>query len=536
MFKKLLSVILSLTLLVQLAAPVFAKNGNADKDHADYIIKYSEGSDYDSVKNEFRNKKIKQFKEHKKLKNKKYGVVTIDNSVATKDYLSSIWETDSVEYIVPDSQVSLFANDDSVISVDSSDIIASYCEFVEGLEYNPGSEIIIAVADTGIDFDVINNIYVNPLEKSNLKDDDNNSFANDINGWNFVEDNGETNIDATHGTVVANIINRCIPEAKILPLVVADGSVANVSDIIDAIHYADEAGAQIMNCSWGATTYNYALKDAMATSEMLFVCSTDNDTDNITYPAEFGLENVISVGSLDLDNKADVRFASTNIFATGPNNVNGVYNGNSYATAFITSAMAYLYNAADNAYSAPVIVNALRQTVYYSDDETRVFCFDKTYDLMLSYAHENQYIEYLNDITHAQDRAISNDVKAILINDFENLSDEDFSVIAETFHIYPNMRSKLSSLGCSLPKAVAICVLGNQLDISTEVALDNYIAVDNYNIYILKCHKIWYTVHRSFFASTNAGINSLGEWLLLLSCYRSKPDKYCSKRFWLFPY
>lgn len=492
MFKRILSIILSLALIVQLSVPVFAKEGNNGKGHSNYIIKYSEDADYDSVKNEFKNKKIKEFKEHKELKNKKYGVVTIDNSVATRDYLESVTETDAVEYIVPDSEVSLFegqaslfADNDTKMSVVDSDLIAAYYDFVNGLDYNTDTKIIIAVADTGIDFDVVTNVYTNSKEKDNRKDDDNNSFTNDIHGWNFIADSGETNIDATHGTVVANIINRCIPEATILPLVVADGttSTATVSDIIDAIHYADEAGAQIMNCSWGAATYNYALKDAMATSEMLFVCATDNNTANITYPAEFGLENVISVGSLDLDNKADVRFASTNISATGPNNVDGTYSGNSYATAFITSAMAYLYNAADNSYSAPVIANALRQTVYYSDDETRVFFFDKAYDSMLSYAYENQYIEYLNDITNSQNRAISNEVKAILINGFENLSDAEFSVISETFHIDPNARNKFSSLGCSLPKAVAICVLANQLDIATEVALDNYIAIDNYNIY-----------------------------------------------------
>lgn len=158
-------------------------------------------------------------------------------------------------------------------------------------------------------------------------------------------------------------------------------------------------------------------------------------------------------------------------------------NGNSYATAFITSAMAYLYNATDNSYSAPVFAEALRQTVYYSDDETRVFFFDKTYELMLSYVYENQYIEYLNDITSAQNRTISNELKAILVNGFENLSDDEFSTISEAFYIDGDMRSKLSSLKCSLPKAVAICALANQLNISTETALDHYLKVDNYNIY-----------------------------------------------------
>ncbi len=53
MFKRILSVILSLTLLVQFAMPVFAVKGNNGKGHSDYIKKYSDGSDYDSVKSEF---------------------------------------------------------------------------------------------------------------------------------------------------------------------------------------------------------------------------------------------------------------------------------------------------------------------------------------------------------------------------------------------------------------------------------------------------------------------------------------------------
>ncbi len=485
MLKKVLSIILSLAIVSQLVVPILAKDGELSESHSEYIIKYSEGADYESAKSEFKNKKIKQFKDHKKLKNQKFGVVTIEENFATKDYLSSITETDAVEYIVPNSQVALYSSDNIGISVTSSDLITSYLEFVGDLEYDLDSEILIAVADTGIDFDVINNIYVNSAEKKNFKDDDNNFFTNDINGWNFVDDNGKTNIDATHGTVVANIINRCVPEAKILPLVVADstGLSANVSDIIDAIHYADKMGAQIMNCSWGAPTYNYALKDAMAVSDMLFVCATDNNTANITYPAEFGLENVVSVGSLDLDNKADVRFSSTNIMATGPNNVDGFFSGNSYATAFITSAMAYLYNATDNSYSAPVIAEALRQTVYYSDNETREFQFDKLYKPMLSYAYENQYIEYLNDITSTRNRGISNEIKAILVNGFDSLTDAEFSVLSDTFDIDANMCGKLSSLNCSLPQAVAVCVLADQLDISTEKALDHYIEVDSYSVY-----------------------------------------------------
>lgn len=272
MFKKIVSIVLSIAIITQLTIPVCAKNAEKIKGDSEYIIKYSDGSDYASVKEEFKNKQIKQFKKHKKLKNDKYEVVTVDNTVSTEEYFSTITETDSVEYIVPNSAVSLFA-DETAISVSSEELLSSYLAFTETLEYKEDSPIIIAVADTGIDFDVIDNIYANTAEKDNFKDDDNNLFTNDIHGWNFIDNNGNTNADSTHGTVVANIINRCIPEAVILPLVVADETTgtASVSDIIDAIQYADEIGAQIMNCSWGSATYNYALKDAMAGSNMLFI-------------------------------------------------------------------------------------------------------------------------------------------------------------------------------------------------------------------------------------------------------------------------
>ncbi|HXH75434.1 MAG TPA: S8 family serine peptidase [Bacteriovoracaceae bacterium] len=51
----------------------------------------------------------------------------------------------------------------------------------------------VAVIDSGLDYKhemIVSNLWVNPLEVEDRRDNDNNGYQDDINGWNFAEQNG----------------------------------------------------------------------------------------------------------------------------------------------------------------------------------------------------------------------------------------------------------------------------------------------------------------------------------------------------------
>lgn len=63
--------------------------------------------------------------------------------------------------------------------------------YEELLKHRRGKTVVVAVVDSGIDInheDLKGNIWKNPNERLNGKDDDNNGYIDDIHGWNFLGD------------------------------------------------------------------------------------------------------------------------------------------------------------------------------------------------------------------------------------------------------------------------------------------------------------------------------------------------------------
>ncbi len=179
-------------------------------------------------------------------------------------------------------------------------------------------QVVVAVVDTGCDLnhpDLAANIWTNPGEiPDNGVDDDGNGYIDDVHGWDF-SDNDNIPQDATgHGTHVAGIIaaggdnSRGVAgvawQAGIMPLRFMNAlEIGTTADAIQAIYYALDQGARIINCSWGTTGYSAALKSVIDNANALFVCAAGNsgiDIDDAAfYPASFPSANIISVGASD---------------------------------------------------------------------------------------------------------------------------------------------------------------------------------------------------------------------------------------------
>jgi subtilisin family serine protease len=146
--------------------------------------------------------------------------------------------------------------------------------------------IVVAVLDSGIDIthpDLRNNIWINKGEATNNKnDDDDNGFMDDINGWNFVDNNNNPSpafkdgytSDILHGTIVAGIIGAegnngegiagIAWQTQLMPLkVLDDNGTGDSGDVLRAIDYAIANHADIINLSFVGEDYSQGLDEAI---------------------------------------------------------------------------------------------------------------------------------------------------------------------------------------------------------------------------------------------------------------------------------
>jgi subtilisin len=156
-----------------------------------------------------------------------------------------------------------------------SEPLSQYQTYLDKIVYNQsvknkstGSGVVVAVIDSGVWLshpDLKNNIWLNSLEiPQNKKDDDGNGYIDDYYGWNFVEGSSNMLAYASHGTEVASIIAAehndygiagIAPKAKIMSLTVCDEVGCSTDSIIDAIYYAVDNGANVINLSLGGDGY-----------------------------------------------------------------------------------------------------------------------------------------------------------------------------------------------------------------------------------------------------------------------------------------
>ena len=173
-------------------------------------------------------------------------------------------------------------------------------------------DITVAIIDSGVQLDhpdLTNNIWINSDEIfGNGVDDDGNGYVDDASGWNFPASSPYPFPDE-HGTHVAGIIgaegNNGIGVAgvswdvQLMPLDVFNGSKgASDADIVNAIYYAANNGADVINMSLGSTYYNANLSDFKRYEPYGYSLYYDA----LTYAVNQGITVVIAAGNDDLNN------------------------------------------------------------------------------------------------------------------------------------------------------------------------------------------------------------------------------------------
>jgi serine protease len=157
-----------------------------------------------------------------------------------------------------------------------------------------GSGVTVAVIDTGVS-------RVPDLEQTKF-----------VEGYDFVNDKADASDDHGHGTHVAGTIAQSTNnnygvagvayEAKIMPLkVLAAGGGGTVTDIAEAIRFAADNGADVINMSLGGGGESQVMKEAIAYAHnkgVVVIAAAGNANRNAAeYPARY--PHVLGVSALD---------------------------------------------------------------------------------------------------------------------------------------------------------------------------------------------------------------------------------------------
>jgi subtilisin family serine protease/predicted enzyme related to lactoylglutathione lyase len=233
-----------------------------------------------------------------------------------------------------------------------------------------GDGVVVAVVDSGIDAthsDLAVNVWTNPNETpENGIDDDANGFIDDVHGWNFVGHNNAPVDGNGHGTHVSGTIAAVgengrgviglAYKAKIMPLKgMDDNGVGNIVDLANALMYAADNGADVVNASWGGNfpcASNSVIASAVQYAYgkgVTVVAAAGNSNSDVAGFTPAGCPNVISVAATDIgDGKAyfsnwgkiDVAAPGMGIISTVPGNIYGSKNGTSMACPHVSGLAA----------------------------------------------------------------------------------------------------------------------------------------------------------------------------------------------------
>jgi subtilisin family serine protease len=250
-------------------------------------------------------------------------------------------------------------------------VVDADIDAVEAWDIQTGNtDVVVAVIDTGVDLDH-DELAENILLKGN----------GDYHGWDFANDDAFPDDDNGHGSHVSGIIGAkgdnglgvvgVTWSVSIMPLKILDAAGSGtVADEIEAIEYAINHGAHIINASYSGPTYSVFERDAIEMAKdagILFVAAAgnkgygneadgwNNDEDGQQiYPAGYDLENIVAVAATDHHDSlagfsnygplsVDVAGPGASVLSAYRNNQFKTLSGTSMATPHVSGLAALIW-------------------------------------------------------------------------------------------------------------------------------------------------------------------------------------------------
>jgi subtilisin family serine protease/subtilisin-like proprotein convertase family protein len=255
----------------------------------------------------------------------------------------------------------------------------------EAWDISTGSGVIVAVIDTGIDYnhpDLADNVWVNAGEiPGDGIDNDNNGFVDDIHGWDPRNGDGDPMDGHSHGTHVAGTIAAVgnngtgvvgvAYDAQVMGIKIFDDSGSTTdAAIIEGINYVTEMRLRgenivVSNNSWGGGPFGQAERAAIEAHNnagILFAAAAGNDYGNNNdsnphYPSNYNLPGIVSVASSNSSDGAssftnygpttvDLAAPGSDILSTVPGGGYGYKGGTSMATPHVSGVIALINSVA----------------------------------------------------------------------------------------------------------------------------------------------------------------------------------------------
>jgi subtilisin family serine protease len=189
-------------------------------------------------------------------------------------------------------------------------------------QLSQGQGVTVAIVDSGARLDHADlgpNIWTNFDETpGNGVDDDHNGYVDDVHGVDLTSKNPGQNLTDGHGhgTHVAGIVAAArngrgvvgvAPQARLMIVrVLDDNGAGTTGSVAEAIRYAAQNGARVINLSLGGDSNDQRMADAIRAAgeaNTLIVCSAGNDGRDIdqqpSYPAAIAAQNLIAVAATD---------------------------------------------------------------------------------------------------------------------------------------------------------------------------------------------------------------------------------------------